>query len=67
MAIADLSMKGIVAVSQTAAWWPFLQVCSLPCASATWLAVALARRLRHESTPADSSDLVDAVAARATT
>ena len=54
VAISDLSMNGVVAVSRTPAWWPFLQLCSLPCASALWLAIALARRLRRQPAPADS-------------
>jgi alpha-1,2-mannosyltransferase len=59
LAISDLSMNGIVVISRTQAWWPFLQLCSLPCASALWLAIALARRLRQETAPADSPARVD--------
>ena len=66
LAISDLSMNGIVAISRTPAWWPFLQLCSLPCASAVWLAVALARRLRRETAPADSPARDDAPAVGAT-
>jgi alpha-1,2-mannosyltransferase len=45
-AIAQLSISGIATISQTGAWWPFLQLCSVPCITAVWLAVALARSLR---------------------
>ena len=66
LAISDLSMNGIVAVSRTPAWWPFLQLCSLPCFSALWLAIALARRLRPGAAPADSPARDDAPAVGAT-
>jgi alpha-1,2-mannosyltransferase len=66
LATVDLTIGGIAAVSQTRFWWPFLQLCSLPCASAVWLAVALARRLRREVAPADSAHRADAPAVRAT-
>jgi hypothetical protein len=62
LAISGLSMNGIVAVSRTPGWWPFLQLCSLPCASVLWLAIALARRLRRETAPADSPARDDAPA-----
>ena len=48
VAIAQLSIDGIAAISQTSAWWPFLQLCSLPCITAVWFAVALARSLRAQ-------------------
>ena len=60
LAISDLSMSGIVAISRTPAWWPFLQLCSLPCASVVWLAVALARSLRRKAEPAGSPARDDA-------
>jgi alpha-1,2-mannosyltransferase len=66
LAISDLSMNGLVAVSRTPAWWPFLQLCSLPCASALWMAIALARRLQREPSPADSPAAAEAPAVRAT-
>ena len=62
LAISGLSMNGIVAVSRTPGWWPFLQLCSLPCASVLWLSIALARRLRRETAPADSPARDDAPA-----
>jgi len=46
--IAQLTINGIAAISATPAWWPFLQLCSLPCVAAVWLAVALMRSLRAE-------------------
>jgi alpha-1,2-mannosyltransferase len=66
LAISDLSMNGIVAISRTPAWWPFLQLCSLPCASALWMAIALARRLQWEPSPADSPARAETPAVRAT-
>jgi hypothetical protein len=66
LAISELTMPGLVAVSRTPAWWPLLQLFSLPCASAVWLAVALARRLRRETVPAGSLTPVEAPVARAT-
>jgi alpha-1,2-mannosyltransferase len=48
LTISDISITGIGALSRTPAWWPVLQLFSLPCASALWLAVALARRLRRQ-------------------
>jgi alpha-1,2-mannosyltransferase len=62
VAIADLTMNGIVAVSRTAAWWPFLQLCSLPCLSVAWLAVSLALRLRRVPAPAGAPERVEAFA-----
>jgi len=62
LAIADLSMNGIVAVSRTAAWWPVLQLCSLPCLTVVWLAVALARRLGGRTAPAGIPTPGEAVA-----
>ncbi|MGP8161876.1 MAG: glycosyltransferase family 87 protein [Candidatus Dormibacteria bacterium] len=58
-AISGLTMDGIVAVSRTAAWWPFLQLCSLPCLSAAWLAIALALRLGRGPAPAGTPDRVE--------
>jgi len=54
LTISDLSMNGIVALSRTPAWWPVLQLFSLPCASTLWLAVALARRLRQDTVREDA-------------
>jgi alpha-1,2-mannosyltransferase len=65
LAISELSMTGLVALSRTPAWWPVLQVFSLPCASAVWLAIALARRLRREPAPAGSPERVEAASAGA--
>jgi len=67
VAIAEMSIEGITAVSRTAAWWPFLQVCSLPSLSAVWLAIALAWRLLRSPVPADSPAAVDALAVRPAT
>jgi hypothetical protein len=67
LTISNLSMPGLVALSRTPAWWPVLQLFSLPCASAVWLAVALARRLRGGTEPAGSTARTDAPALRATT
>jgi len=64
MAVAGLSMQGLAAVSRTGAWWPFLQLCSLPCASALWLAVALAWRLRRGPRPDGGTRQVDTLAAQ---
>jgi alpha-1,2-mannosyltransferase len=66
VAIASLTIQGIGAVSRTAAWWPFLQLCSLPCVSAVGLAVVLARRLMRQPARADSAELADAHAVGAT-
>jgi alpha-1,2-mannosyltransferase len=46
--LARLDAGWLVAVSHSAAWWPVLQLFSLPCVAALWLFVALARSL-HES------------------
>ena len=62
VAIAGLTMTGIEAVSRTAAWWPFLQLCSLPCLSVAWLAVALALRLGRPTAPAGSPTAAEAAA-----
>jgi alpha-1,2-mannosyltransferase len=43
-AIARLDVNW-VALSHSAAWWPLLQLFSLPCLAAVWLLVALARSL----------------------
>jgi alpha-1,2-mannosyltransferase len=43
-AIARLDVNWI-ALSHSAAWWPLLQLFSLPCLAAVWLLVALARSL----------------------
>jgi alpha-1,2-mannosyltransferase len=64
LAIANLSMDQIAAISRTGWWWPFLQICSLPCLTASWLAIALALRLREGPVPADSSDLPETSAVR---
>jgi hypothetical protein len=45
--IALLSIEWIGAVSQTPAWWPFLQLCSIPCFAAVVLLIQLARSCRH--------------------
>jgi alpha-1,2-mannosyltransferase len=49
-AIAQVDIHGLVALSQSAAWWPLLQLFSLPCLAALWLLVALARSLRASAT-----------------
>ncbi|MGO8686408.1 MAG: glycosyltransferase family 87 protein [Candidatus Dormibacteria bacterium] len=61
-AIAALTIQGVTAISGTAAWWPFLQLCSLPCLCVAWLAAVLAWRLRREPVAAASPDLVEAPA-----
>jgi hypothetical protein len=66
VAISDLTMNGLVALSRTPAWWPLLQLCSLPCASALWLAIALARRLRTDPARADAPSPAGAPAVKAT-
>jgi alpha-1,2-mannosyltransferase len=66
VAIAGMTIQGVTAISRTAAWWPLLQLCSLPCVSTLWLAIALARRLRTESAPADAPSRVGAPAVNAT-
>lgn len=66
VAISDLTMNGLVALSRTPAWWPLLQLCSLPCASALWLAIALARRLRTDPARADAPSRAGAPAVKAT-
>lgn len=45
LVIASLSMRWIASLSTTALWWPFLQLCSLPCLSAVWLLAQLGRSL----------------------
>jgi alpha-1,2-mannosyltransferase len=64
LAISELSMTGLVALSRTPVWWPVLQLFSLPCASAVWLAIALARRLRQERAPAGFPERAEAASAR---
>jgi alpha-1,2-mannosyltransferase len=49
-AIAQVDVHGLVALSHSAAWWPLLQLFSLPCLTALWLLVALARSLRASAT-----------------
>lgn len=66
LTIPNLSMTGLVALSRTPAWWPVLQLFSLPCASAVWLAVALARRLRSGAEPAGSPARTEAPVLRGT-
>jgi alpha-1,2-mannosyltransferase len=44
--LARLDAGWFVALSHTAAWWPVLQLFSLPSLAAIWLLVALARSLR---------------------
>ncbi len=66
VAISYLSIQGIGALSGTGAWWPFLQLCSLPCLSAVWLAGALAWRLGRDRIPADAPDHAGRHALRAT-
>jgi alpha-1,2-mannosyltransferase len=44
--IAALSIGWLGSLSVGAGWWPFLQLCSLPCLAVLWLAVATARSLR---------------------
>ena len=44
--IAAMTMPGLIALSASPLWWPFLQLCSLPCLSALWLFVELCRSLR---------------------
>jgi len=56
VALAGLTLQGVTAVSRTAAWWPFLQLCSLPCVCATWLGAVLVWRLRHDPVPATPPD-----------
>ena len=51
MAITQLSMAGVVGVSRSAAWWPFVQLCSLPCLSTLGLLAVLARRLVSAPVP----------------
>ena len=46
LAIAQLSMAGLVALSHSPAWWPLLQVFTLPSLSAVWLLFELSRSLR---------------------
>jgi alpha-1,2-mannosyltransferase len=59
--IARLNTPSLAALSHSAAWWPVLQLLSLPGLAATWLLVALARSLRRERSAAPSwSGLVDA-------
>lgn len=65
LCIAELSMAGIASISTTAFWWPFLQLCSLPCLSAVWLLVRLGRSLRAEhgasrAEPATAASAVEA-------
>jgi hypothetical protein len=44
--IARLDTPGILTLTHSAAWWPLLQLFSLPGIAAAWLLVALARSLR---------------------
>jgi alpha-1,2-mannosyltransferase len=48
-AIARLNVNWI-ALSHSAAWWPLLQLFSLPCLAAVWLLVALATSLHASGT-----------------
>lgn len=63
VAIAGLTIQGVTAISRTAAWWPFLQLCSLPCLCVTWLGAVLAQRLRRDPMPAAPPDRAEARAA----
>ena len=45
LAIAALTMPGLVALSASPAWWPVLQLFSLPCVAALWLMVRLYQSL----------------------
>lgn len=49
-AIAQVDIHGLFALSRSAAWWPLLQLFSLPGLAALWLLVALARSLRASAT-----------------
>jgi alpha-1,2-mannosyltransferase len=46
--ISVLTTQWLASVRSTPAWWPLLQLFSLPCATMVWLAAAIARRLHHE-------------------
>ena len=45
LAIAALSMPSLLALSRSPSWWPLLQLFSLPCFAALWLAVTLHQSL----------------------
>jgi alpha-1,2-mannosyltransferase len=46
LVIALLTADGLAGLGSGVAWWLFLQLCSLPCAAAVWLGLALGRSLR---------------------
>jgi alpha-1,2-mannosyltransferase len=46
LVIALLTADGLAGLGSGAAWWLFLQLCSLPGAAAVWLGLALAASLR---------------------
>lgn len=51
LAIARLSMPGLVQLSHSPAWWPLLQLFSLPSLSAVWLLLEMSRSLRTNPQP----------------
>jgi alpha-1,2-mannosyltransferase len=55
VAIGLLDVNWVV-LSHSAAWWPLLQLCSLPCIGAAWLLVALAWSLRVTGAQRRNSD-----------
>jgi alpha-1,2-mannosyltransferase len=63
-AIGQLDIFWIGRLSHTAAWWPFLQLASIPCFCAVWLVVALTRSLRAD-VPSRTRSAVGLVASRA--
>lgn len=50
--LAQLDAGWLVALSHTRAWWPVLQLFSLPCVAVIWLLVALASSVRVTGTEA---------------
>jgi hypothetical protein len=54
--IARLDTPGILALAHSAAWWPVLQLFSLPGIAAAWLLVALVKSLRFPSVAHASPD-----------
>jgi alpha-1,2-mannosyltransferase len=45
--LVPLTVGWLASASQTGLWWPLLQLFSIPCFAALWLALALARSLRR--------------------
>lgn len=51
LAIAQLSMAGLLQLSHSPTWWPLLQLFTLPSLSAVWLMLELSRSLRAHAQP----------------